>query len=48
MYGTTAENVVTLKVVTPEGKLVQTRRRVRKSAGDSCMQHYRFCSLSEE
>jgi len=32
MYGTTAENVVTLKVVTPEGKLVQTRRRVRKSS----------------
>lgn len=32
MYGTTAENVVSLKVVTPEGKLVQTRRRVRKSA----------------
>ena len=32
MYGTTAENVVSLQVVTPEGKLVRTRRRVRKSA----------------
>lgn len=32
MYGTTAENVVSLRVVTPEGKLIRTRRRVRKSA----------------
>jgi FAD/FMN-containing dehydrogenase len=32
MYGTTAENVVSLLVVTPEGRLVRTRRRVRKSA----------------
>ena len=32
MYGTTAENVVSLQVVTPDGKLIQTRRRVRKSA----------------
>ena len=32
MYGTTAENVVSLLVVTPEGKLIRTRRRVRKSA----------------
>lgn len=32
MYGTTAENVVSLRVVTPEGKLITTRRRVRKSA----------------
>ena len=32
MYGTTAENVVSLRVVTPEGKLIETRRRVRKSS----------------
>jgi D-lactate dehydrogenase (cytochrome) len=32
MYGTTRENIVSLKVVTAEGKIVKTRSRVRKSS----------------
>ena len=32
MYGTSKENVVALTVVTPQGKIVQTRQRVRKSS----------------
>jgi D-lactate dehydrogenase (cytochrome) len=31
-YGTTRENVIALKVVTPQGKLFQTRKVVRKSS----------------
>lgn len=31
-YGTTKENVVSLLVVTPQGKIVRTRRAVRKSS----------------
>jgi D-lactate dehydrogenase (cytochrome) len=31
-YGTTRENIIALRVVTPEGKLIQTRRAVRKSS----------------
>ena len=32
MYGTTAENVVALRVCTPSGELIWTRKRVRKSS----------------
>ena len=32
MYGTTGENVVSLTVVTPSGKIIETRKRVRKSS----------------
>lgn len=31
-YGTTKENIVSLKVVTAQGKLIETRKQVRKSA----------------
>eukprot|EP00416_Gambierdiscus_australes_P021981 CAMPEP_0171060986 /NCGR_PEP_ID=MMETSP0766_2-20121228/4146_1 /TAXON_ID=439317 /ORGANISM="Gambierdiscus australes, Strain CAWD 149" /LENGTH=451 /DNA_ID=CAMNT_0011516611 /DNA_START=34 /DNA_END=1389 /DNA_ORIENTATION=- len=31
-YGTTKENVVSLLVVTPQGNIIRTRRRVRKSS----------------
>jgi D-lactate dehydrogenase (cytochrome) len=31
-YGTTRENIISLLVVTPTGKLVRTRREVRKSS----------------
>jgi len=31
-YGTTKENVLALTVVTPEGRIIQTRRAVRKSS----------------
>ena len=32
MYGTTAENVVSMLVVTAEGKLIRTRQCTRKSS----------------
>lgn len=32
MYGTTRENIVSLKVVTSEGKIIKTRSRVRKTS----------------
>lgn len=31
-YGTTRENIVSLKVVTPQGEIIQTRQPVRKSS----------------
>ncbi|CAD2216916.1 FAD binding domain containing protein, putative [Angomonas deanei] len=38
-YGTTRENVLSLKVVTPQGKLFQTRQVVRKSSAGLELTH---------